>query len=216
MLRKQIGVVGTLLVVLASACARSTPVSPDTAASLAAPAASTALSAGGGAPVFSSMLLSSAFPFGSVSAVNGSAPSSPSTLLYIKRGACSPTPTAGCQLKTPDGDGITWGQWIAIEGRLSAKCVAEGTHIVVHISNAIPGGVYSLWLNGLALGPDDGSENGVHVSAAGEGQLSQIDPAGCAAAGSLLILAYHNDGTLHGPGPGGLTTWVGQLHKFLP
>jgi hypothetical protein len=213
MSRDIVAVAGTVILVLTSACTRSTPLSPEAAA---VQAGSTALTAGGGAPAFSSMLLSAALPFGSVSNASGGAPASPSTLLYIKRGTCSPTPTPACQLKTPDGDGITSGEWNAIEGRLSAKCITEGTHIVVHISNAIPNGVYSLWLNGLALGPDDGSENAVRVSAAGEGQLSAIDPAGCAPTGSLLILAYHNDGQLHGPVPGGPTTWVGQLHSFLP
>src|SRR5262245_31556130 len=115
--RDIVAVAGTVIVVLTSACARSTPASPDAVA--AVPGGSTSLTAGGGAPVFASMVLSAVLPFGSVSNASGGAPSSPSTLLYIKRGTCSPTPTAACQLKTPGGDGITWGQWSAIEGRLS-------------------------------------------------------------------------------------------------
>lgn len=202
-------------VLFASACSGTTPASPDPAVNFAVRGASSMLTAGG-APHFSQMQFSSAMPFGSVSDASGSAPANAETRLYIKRGACSPVPTAGCQLKSPDGAGITWGQWSAIEARMSAKCVAGGTHIVVHIGNAIPGGVYSLWFNGLPLGANDGSENAVHVSAAGEGQLSAIDSAGCAPAGSLLILAYHNDGLLHGSTPGSPITWVGQAHSFLP
>lgn len=206
----------SLLLAFVTACSRS-PVSPDGGLVSAVNAAlSTALGSGGGAPAFLSMVASAGFPFGAVSNATGGAPADASTPLYIKRGACSPTPSAGCQLKTPDGEAITWGQWSAVEARMSAKCIGQGTHIVVHVSNAVPNGVYSLWFNGLPLGEDDGSENAVHVSAAGEGQLSAIDPAGCAPAGSLLILAYHNDGQLHGAMPGGVTTWAGQVHRFLP
>jgi len=137
-------------------------------------------------------------------------------LLYIKRASCTVPFSESCQLRAPDGHPIPWGEWSMIEGRVTATSIERGTHVVTHISHAIPNGVYTLWFNGLPLGVDDDPEITVTVSQAGEGQLSLIDPAGCAPSGSLLILAYHNDGQTHGSVPGAANTWVGQLFRSLP
>lgn len=133
----------------------------------------------------------------------------------------------GTPVVDTDGQQLTLGQWIMVNGRLSIKCVAEGTLYTAHLSNLTPRGVYTAWnfvfVNGAfvaggPLGTGDGSQNGFRASAAGEGQLSLIVPEGTAfpngtpmpACGDLssvtIIAAYHMDGQTHGPGPGPLTT----------
>lgn len=125
-------------------------------------------------------------------------------------------------------DGVTqlrWGEWNGIDGRASVKCVRAGTHFVLHVDGAVPGGLYTAWLvlgDPAADGPfpgfppafvgplgnPAGTDNAFRASAAGRGQLSVIrrdDALSCTLdwEGFVhVILAYHMDGQNHGPGPG--------------
>lgn len=94
----------------------------------------------------------------------------------------------------PDGHQVTLGEWDAVSGRATVKCINKGTHTVIHVSGLIPNGVYTIWqlvfkapgfdgtfanLVGVgALGANDGGDNAFRASAAGEGAVSAITPGG--------------------------------------
>jgi hypothetical protein len=130
----------------------------------------------------------------------GAAPTSDSTVLFT-RGAACPPPNSLAPILTPDGHPVTWGEWNAVEGRAAVKCLADGSHVVVHLSGLIPNGQYSAWVvaftppgfnpdptlpnppaaNAVTAGPlglQDGSENGFVADDEGEGQISGILPPG--------------------------------------
>jgi hypothetical protein len=99
----------------------------------------------------------------------------------------------------PDGRIMTWGEFSSARGEVSAQCIPQGTHIVMHLRNLIPHGVYTVWNvtfdeTGFSLphplylndswigvgpsGPSDGSRNTFRASAAGTASISTITPAG--------------------------------------
>jgi hypothetical protein len=48
--------------------------------------------------------------------------------------------------RAPDGHHVTLGEWVNISGSASAKCINQGTHIVIHLSGLLPKAVYTAWL----------------------------------------------------------------------
>lgn len=100
---------------------------------------------------------------------------------------------------TPSGQQVTWGEFTKVQGSISASCIPQGTHVVLHLSNLIPKGVYTVWnvtfdetgfsvpdpltLNTSWIGvgpsgPNDGSRNTFVASASGRASISTITPAG--------------------------------------
>ncbi len=147
---------------------------------------------------------------------------------------------ASCNpLLAPDGQQVTLGELKAATGRASLKCINAGTHSVLHYSNLLPMGTYSVWLllpnptppPGIlgvgVLGPTDQIRNSFIASASGEGQISLITPeqmlsvigsvGPCFLDGLAEIhLVYHSDGQTHGPTPGPLATWQVVDRFFFP
>jgi hypothetical protein len=147
---------------------------------------------------------------------------------------------ASCDpLLAPDGHQVTLGELKAVTGRATLKCINQGTHSVLHYSNLLPFGTYSVWLvlpNPMpppgnlgvgALGPTDNIQNAFTASASGEGQISLITPqqmlsvfgsvGPCFLDGLAEIhLVYHGDGQTHGPTPGPLATWQVVDRFFFP
>lgn len=99
----------------------------------------------------------------------------------------------------PDGRIVTWGEFSSAQGEIAVKCIPQGTHVVLHLSNLIPKGVYTIWNvtfdeNGFQVphpldlapsfigvgpsGPSDGSRNTFTASASGRASISTITPAG--------------------------------------
>jgi hypothetical protein len=114
---------------------------------------------------------------------------------------------ANTTLYAPDGHQLTWGEYKNVQGRAEAKCEADGTHVVIHVSGLVPKGVYTIWVlafngpfpaghnpmnpispNGPfpfgnligigSLGANDGSENSFQASADGEGEITAVMPTG--------------------------------------
>lgn len=160
--------------------------------------------------------------------MNGNAPTSDDTLLWR---FCAPAtiqcPDGGkVPVMTPDGSRqVTWGEWRAVEGWLRTKCVEEGSHVTLHVRNALPGAVYTAWMAfpdvpgpATAAGDPEGTDNVFRTSARGEGALSFIRPGTGFPEGKSpaclyssesrvhLILDYHMDSQSHGPGPGDPST----------
>ena len=130
----------------------------------------------------------------------------------------------------PDGHQVTLGEFNAVQGTASVKCINRGTHAVINLSGLIPNGVYTIWtltfqspgftptfenLIGLgALGPNDGSHNAFTADSSGHGSVSAIIPAGSLSIFGTMtacymdefevhfVGAYHLDGQSHGPEPG--------------
>lgn len=152
-----------------------------------------ALAAPPAAPVRSSALVP--LPFFVRDAGGGlidPASTDPATPLYEPR-ALQP-------VVAPDGHHVTWGLFASVEGRISVKCVRGGTHVVLHVSNLIPHGVYTTWnvtfgpsgftgefdssgnpVNLIGVGPggpNDGSRSEFTASATGRASISTITPAG--------------------------------------
>ncbi|HEY2929054.1 hypothetical protein [Piscinibacter sp.] len=127
----------------------------------------------------------------------------------------------------PDGHQVTLAEFNAVQGSASVKCVTQGTHVTLHLTNLIPNGIYTIWnlvfkapgfdpsfsnLIGLgALGSPDGAQNSFRASASGEGSVSAITGAGnlsmvgsigaCALTDEFewhVVGAYHLDGQTHG------------------
>ena len=160
-----------------------------------------------------------------------------STLLWDRRGHQP--------VIAPDGHQVTLGEWITPTGRASVKCIEGGTHTVLHYSDLLPNATYTVWQLAFAspgfqgspganliaigaLGPNDGSGNVFHTSAAGEGELSAVTPAGpLSIMGSLgacaldefevhYVAAYHFDGQTWGRFPGPAGTFAEQAGvRFL-
>jgi hypothetical protein len=102
-------------------------------------------------------------------------------------------------VSAPDGHTVTWGEFSAARGEISAKCVEAGTQVVLRLSNLIPGGVYTIWnvtfseagfqvphplflapsfIGVGPSGPSDGSRNTFRASASGRASISTITPEG--------------------------------------
>lgn len=114
----------------------------------------------------------------------------PSTLLYYRR--------TGLPILAPDGHQVTAGEFGAVQGSISVRCLESGTHVSMHLRDLIPNATYRVWLLTFeepgfdigpppdfsnltgegALGPDDRSRNTFTASATGEGQITRIQPAG--------------------------------------
>lgn len=135
----------------------------------------------------------------------------------------------GTPVVSTSGDQLTMAEWTTVTGQASLRCLNKGTQYVLHLSNLVPRGVYTIWnfffvdgafAGGGPLGLPDGSENIFRASASGEGQLSLIVEGGtptplgapmpeCVLAdaiGTLLIAAYHMDGDTWDSGPGPAST----------
>ena len=182
----------------------------------------------------------------------GAAPTSGSTPLFTRGGACPP-PNSLTPLLAPDGHQVTWDKWNAVEGQVAVKCLKKGTHVVVDLSGLIPNGQYSAWVvafkspgfnpdptlpnppaaNAITAGPlgrQDGSQNGFVSDENGEGHISGILPPGPASLISIVPfdgcltdevefhvhIAYHIDGTTHGPTQGPACSWaVQRIFRFV-
>jgi hypothetical protein len=99
----------------------------------------------------------------------------------------------------PDGRQVTWGEFTTVRGDIAVKCIEQGTHVVLNLSNLIPKGVYTIWNvtfneDGFQVphplnlapsfigvgpsGPSDGSRNTFTASASGQASISTITPQG--------------------------------------
>lgn len=114
----------------------------------------------------------------------------PSTPLYYRR--------TGLPILAPDGHHVTAGEFSAVGGSISVRCLESGTHVAMHLRDLIPNATYRVWLLTFeepgfdigpppdfsnlsgegALGPGDRSRNTFTASATGEGQITRIHPAG--------------------------------------
>lgn len=114
----------------------------------------------------------------------------PSTLLYYRRNRKP--------VLAPDGHHVTAGEFSAVQGSISVKCLPSGTQVKVHLRELIPNATYRIWLLTFkdpgfdigpppdfsnvvgegALGPNDRSRNTFKASASGQGQITRIHPAG--------------------------------------
>ena len=150
---------------------------------------------------------------------SGQPPSAPDTPLFEVR--------KHNPIVAPDGHQVTLAEFNAVQGSASVKCVTQGTHVTLHLTNLIPNGVYTVWnlvfkapgfdpsfanLIGLgAMGSPDGAQNSFRASANGEGSVSAITGAGslsmvgsigaCALTDEFewhVVGAYHLDGQTHG------------------
>ena len=71
---------------------------------------------------------------------NHQVPTGDATPLYNKNGG------QHLPIMTPDGmHQVTLGEFSAISGDASIKCTNMGTHVVMHLKNLIPNGVYTIW-----------------------------------------------------------------------
>ncbi|MEP6569883.1 MAG: hypothetical protein ABJC10_08925 [Acidobacteriota bacterium] len=162
----------------------------------------------------------------------------PDTLLFnhTRRGgaaaACNP-------VLAPDGHQLTLGEFKAVTGRATVKCINTGTHSALHYSGLQPNGVYSVWIAvpnpsppppyiGIGtLGITALSVNHFIASEAGEGQISRTTPEeDLSVFGHVgqcfldtpieLHLVYHIDQMTHGFTPGPLNTWVVNARFLFP
>ena len=191
---KSLGMLVTVIALLAVGCATSSPVGPD-----APPAAANATT-------FENRLLGAALlnsgqtgehvvpttaptrtsqiehvPF-FIQDANGLPPAAPGTPLFEAQ--------RHNPILAPDGHQVTLAEFNAVEGEKSVKCVSRGTHVVVQLRHLIPNGVYTIWnvvfkapgfdptfsnLIGFgALGSPSGTQNVFTASTAGEGAVSAI------------------------------------------
>lgn len=121
----------------------------------------------------------------------------PGTLLFDARAHAESG--AFVPVTAPDGRQVTWGEFTMVQGDITARCIPQGTQIVLHLSNLIPKGVYTVWnvtfdQTGFSVphpltlntswigvgpsGPNDGSRNTFTASASGRASISTITPAG--------------------------------------
>ena len=94
-------------------------------------------------------------------------------------------------LMTPDGERVTWGEYSAVDGSISVKCLRKGTHATIHVDGLIPKGLYTIWvvvfadpgfdgtfqnlIGAAPLGRNDGSQNTFRASRSGQGHIAAID-----------------------------------------
>jgi len=114
----------------------------------------------------------------------------PDTLLFYRR--------TGLPILAPDGHQLTAGEFAAVKGTATAKCLRSGTQVKIHVTGLVPHGIYRAWVLTFdepgfdltapdpfeyatgegALGPNDRSRNTFRASASGEGQITVIHPPG--------------------------------------
>jgi hypothetical protein len=130
---------------------------------------------------------------------------------------------------------ITLGDWLAATGTGSYQCVDGQGEIALEFSGLVPSGVYTLWYVfspsppatpfmslDLPLGARDGSQTLVSVNADGTASYRAsvtpcLQPSGEQAA-TLIALAYHSDGQIHGslPGDFGLNSHIQLMGMLFP
>jgi hypothetical protein len=97
--------------------------------------------------------------------------------------------------RSPSGEQITWGTFRQATGTLDVACTEAGTELELHMTDLIPGGVYTGWivffdppgfaeggLNTLTgvgpVGPQDGRDSVFVADENGVGELLAVTPAG--------------------------------------
>jgi len=229
-----------LACLVATACTSASPVAPDLTASRSSVTAGTTMeselnprSPGAGwspaAPTRNSNIVH--VPL-FIQDANGEPPSSLDTPLFEAR--------RHNPILAPDGHQVTLAEFTAVSGSASVQCLANGTHITLHLRNLIAKGVYTMWnlvfdapgfdptfanLIGFgAIGSPEGTQNVLRASASGEGDVSALTPPGslsvfgsigaCALTGQFewhVVGAYHIDGQSHGASIGPAGTAVEQF-----
>jgi len=141
----------------------------------------------------------------------------PDTLLFYRR--------TGDPILAPDGHQLTAGEFAAVKGTATARCLRSGTQVKIHVTGLVPHGIYRAWVLTFdypgfdpmapdpfafatgegALGPNDRSRNTFRASASGEGQITLIHPLGLMS--EFLPPPYANE-----PAPACLLTGVFEWH----
>jgi len=105
---------------------------------------------------------------------------------------------APIEVRAPNGNHVTWGEFTEVTGKAEVLCVEEGTRTTVHVDGLIPNGLYTVWnlvvdapgfdgtLESIAanaagdnpLGANTGTQNEFRASPTGHGYVSAITPAG--------------------------------------
>src|SRR5215211_7348337 len=70
----------------------------------------------------------------------------PDTALVYGSPLAAPNNRMCVPVTAPDGHQLTLGEFNAIEGTASVKCVQKGTLVSVHLTGLQPGGTYSAWV----------------------------------------------------------------------
>lgn len=52
----------------------------------------------------------------------------------------------GNEIRSPDGDQVSWGEFSAADGGVVVQCNSRGTHVVSHFGGLVANGLYSLWI----------------------------------------------------------------------
>lgn len=114
----------------------------------------------------------------------------PSTLLFESR--------AGNPILAADGDHVTWGDFSAAQGAIIVKCTEKGTHVVLHLTDLLPKGLYSIrnrlfepgtrtligqlgYTETDEKGKSKGNISSIQASKTGEGRIRGIIRAGALA-----------------------------------
>lgn len=119
----------------------------------------------------------------------------PDTLLYDWFQFYDPDDPKLVPVTAPDHHHLTWDEFATATGRITAKCVEEGTKVRVRVGGLLPGGLYSMWvvvfaepgyvegaedpfvhlIGAAPLGNNDGSEASFRASDSGRGRLTAVD-----------------------------------------
>lgn len=70
------------------------------------------------------------------------------TTALVERATESPGPA----LLSPAGDPVRWGSFRSVAGAIIVKCTKQGTRSTVHLSDLVPKGTYSLWIDVFEAG----------------------------------------------------------------
>ena len=171
-----------------------------------------------------------------VGQITGNTPSS--TLLFNRSFRGQPNPIFCDLVLNPDGSQMTLGQYDAVTGRSSLKCIRGGSHSVFTFRGLRPNGVYTIWivLPDSMPGPPIGvgglgrtslNENTFTATSTGEGHIVRTTPeedlsifghvGDCLLDEPLVFeLVYHSDGQTHGGDPGPPNTWVTNARFLFP
>jgi hypothetical protein len=161
--------------------------------------------------------------------VNGNQPTNPGTVLY--------NPFTGITIGAINGDLITYGDYLKVNGTATVKCSNNGTQLSLHLNDLFPNATYTVWVQTFqspgyegnfsnrigmgAFGRSNGSNNKFKASASGEGQFSVTLPEGTlsqmGSVGDCLVSdefeyhivgLYQIYGTTYGPVPGPQSEYV--------
>ena len=116
----------------------------------------------------------------------GNQPSNPGTILY--------NPFTGSTIGVINGNMITYGDYLRVNGQADVRCGNNGTQLTLHMHDLFPNATYTVWIEtyqspgyegsfdnriGIgAFGKSNGTNNKFKASASGEGQLSVTLPDG--------------------------------------